>query len=78
MNAAELLPLIRDLYSKHPEMLTLEPWEMQHVLWSLGYSNEQLTQLTELTKNPLLVSKMKSLLNGRRAETHRKQIRRIP
>jgi hypothetical protein len=40
MNATELLPLIRDLYSKHPETITLEPWELQHVLWSLGYSDE--------------------------------------
>jgi hypothetical protein len=40
MNAAQLLPLLRDLYSKHPEMLTLEPWEMQSALFVLGYTDE--------------------------------------
>jgi hypothetical protein len=40
MNAVELLPLIRDLYSKHPEMFTLEPWEMQSALFLLGYTDE--------------------------------------
>lgn len=40
MTSAELLPLLRDLYSKHPEMRTLEPWELQHVLWSLGYTED--------------------------------------
>jgi hypothetical protein len=37
MNAAQLLPHIRDLYSKLPEMRCLQPWELQHVLFSLGY-----------------------------------------
>jgi hypothetical protein len=37
MNASAILPLLRDLYSKHPEYLTLEAWELQQVLWSLGY-----------------------------------------
>ena len=40
MNATELLPLLRDLYSKHPEMLTLQPWEMQSALFVLGYTDE--------------------------------------
>jgi hypothetical protein len=40
VTSAELLPLIRDLYSKHPEMRTLEPWEMQSALFVLGYSDE--------------------------------------
>ena len=40
MSAAQLLPLIRDLYSKHPEMFTLEPWEMQSALFLLGYTDE--------------------------------------
>ena len=40
MTSAKLLPLIRDLFSKHPEMLTLEPWEMQSALLVLGYSDE--------------------------------------
>jgi hypothetical protein len=40
MNAAELLPLIRDLYSKHPEMLTFEPWHLAWVLFALSYTDE--------------------------------------
>jgi hypothetical protein len=38
MNSAQLLPAIRDLYSKHPEMHGLEPWELQSALFVLGYS----------------------------------------
>jgi hypothetical protein len=40
MNAVELLPAVRDLYSRHPEMRTLEPWELQSALFVLGYSDE--------------------------------------
>ena len=40
MNAWRLLPLLRDLYSKHPEMLTLEAGELQRALWSLGYTED--------------------------------------
>ena len=40
MTPAQLLPLSRDLYSKHPEMLPLEPWEMQSALFVLGYTDE--------------------------------------
>jgi hypothetical protein len=36
----ELLPAIRDLYSKHPEMHGLEVWEMQSALFVLGYTND--------------------------------------
>ena len=37
MNSAQLLPAIRDLYSRHPEMYGLEPWELQSALFGLGY-----------------------------------------
>jgi len=37
MSAWQLLPAIRDLYSRHPEYFHHEPWELQHVLFSLGY-----------------------------------------
>ena len=37
MNSAQLLPAIRDLYSRLPETYHLEPWELVHVLYSLGY-----------------------------------------
>jgi hypothetical protein len=35
-----LLASIRDLYSRLPEMRDLEAWELQHVLWSLGYTDD--------------------------------------
>jgi hypothetical protein len=37
VNSAQLLPAIRDLYSRHPEYWHHEPWELVHVLYSLGY-----------------------------------------
>ena len=40
MNAVQLLPLIRELFSRNPEYRDHEPWELQHVLWSLGYIDE--------------------------------------
>ena len=40
MNAAQLLPCIRDLYSRLPEMYYRQPWELQHVLFSLGYTDD--------------------------------------
>jgi len=33
-----LLPTSRDLYSRIPETYHLAPWEMQHILFSLGYT----------------------------------------
>jgi hypothetical protein len=35
--SAHLLPALRDLYLRLPETYLLEPWELQHVLFSLGY-----------------------------------------
>jgi hypothetical protein len=40
MNAAELVPCLRDLYSRLPEMYFNQPWELQHVLFSLGYVDD--------------------------------------
>jgi hypothetical protein len=40
VNSAQLLPTIRALYSRHPEYWHHEPWELQHVLYSLGYVND--------------------------------------
>ena len=37
MNATQLLPAIRDLCPRHPEYFHHEPWELAHVLFSLGY-----------------------------------------
>jgi hypothetical protein len=40
VNAQELLPSVRDIYSRYPEFRYLAPWEMQHLLWSLHYTDE--------------------------------------
>ena len=32
-----LLALVRELYSRGPETRLREPWELQHLLFSLGY-----------------------------------------
>jgi hypothetical protein len=40
VNSAQLLPAIRYLYSRLPETYLLEPWELQHVLYSLGYTED--------------------------------------
>jgi hypothetical protein len=34
---SNLLTLVRELYSRHPEYRYHEPWELAHVLWSLKY-----------------------------------------
>ena len=33
----QLLPALGDVYSRYPEFRDLEAWELQHVLFSLGY-----------------------------------------
>jgi hypothetical protein len=38
MNSTELLPALRDLYSRHPEYRCLRAWELQTVLWTLHYT----------------------------------------
>jgi hypothetical protein len=40
VNAWQLLPAIRDLYSRLPETYHLEPWELQHVLYSLNHTDD--------------------------------------
>ncbi len=35
-----LLPAVRELYSRHPEAFYLEPYELQSLLWSLGYTDD--------------------------------------
>jgi hypothetical protein len=40
VNSVQLLPTIRDLYSRLPEAYHLQPWELQHVLYSLGYTDD--------------------------------------
>jgi len=36
--SAHLLPAVRELYSRQPEVFYLEPYELQSLLWSLGYT----------------------------------------
>jgi hypothetical protein len=40
VNAHQLLPAARDIYSRHPEFRYLLAWEMQTVLRSLTYTDE--------------------------------------
>jgi hypothetical protein len=40
VNATQLLPAVRDLYSRLPEMHALEPWELQSALFVLGYTDD--------------------------------------
>jgi hypothetical protein len=35
----DLLSSVRELYSRLPETRYLEPWELQHVLYCLNYTN---------------------------------------
>jgi hypothetical protein len=39
MNAAELLPRIRNLFSRHPDILLLAPHHLQWVLYALNYTD---------------------------------------
>ncbi len=40
MSAWQLLPAVRELYSRLPEMYYRQPWELQHALFSLGYTDD--------------------------------------
>jgi len=40
VNATQLLPAVRELYSRLPEMYYRQAWELQHVLFSLGYTDD--------------------------------------
>jgi hypothetical protein len=35
-----LLAVIREVYSRLPETYYLQPWELQHILFSLGYTDD--------------------------------------
>jgi hypothetical protein len=39
-SSARLLPAIRHLYCKHPEMYGLEVWELQSAEFVLGYTDD--------------------------------------
>ncbi len=40
MDSIDLLPAVRDVYSRRPETRDLMAWELQHVLFSLGYTDD--------------------------------------
>jgi hypothetical protein len=37
---SDLLASVRELYSRRPEAFFLEAWELQHLLFSLGYTDD--------------------------------------
>jgi hypothetical protein len=39
-----VLALVRELHSRRPETSNLEAWELQHIMWSLRYSDELLDE----------------------------------
>jgi hypothetical protein len=43
-DSQNILPMLRDLYSKYPEYRDHEAWELAHVLFSLGYADELLDE----------------------------------
>jgi hypothetical protein len=43
-DSRDILPMVRDLYSKHAEYRHHEAWELAHVLFSLGYTDELLDE----------------------------------
>jgi hypothetical protein len=40
VNSTQLLPAIRDLYSRHPECWHHETWELQWMLYAPKYTDE--------------------------------------
>ena len=44
MRSSEIVPLLRELYSRRPEARYLEPYELQSLLWSLNYTDELLDE----------------------------------
>jgi hypothetical protein len=40
VSARELLPLIRQLFSRHPEYRYHAAWELQWLLFALGYTDD--------------------------------------
>ncbi len=40
----DVLPMIRELFSRFPEYRHHQPWELAHVLFSLSYTDELLDE----------------------------------
>ena len=43
-DSSEVLPILRELFSRLPETRCLEAWELQSLLFSLGYANGLLNE----------------------------------
>ncbi len=48
MNSAQILPALRDLYSRLPEMYHRQHWEPQHVLYSLCYTDDLAAEVARM------------------------------
>ena len=44
MIAADILPMLEDLYTRDPQYRHLRRWELQSLLWTLGYTDELLDE----------------------------------
>jgi len=64
VNSVQLLPAIRDLFSRHPEMIGLEPWHLQWILFALGYTNELEDEAEIVAASAKLVAVMDSSGNA--------------
>src|SRR5918999_3807985 len=51
VNSTHLFPAIRELYSRRPEYFHHEPWELQHVLFSLGYVEDLAGELVRVKED---------------------------
>jgi hypothetical protein len=40
VSVIELLPALRDLFSRDPEMVDLESWHLQWILYALNYTDD--------------------------------------
>jgi hypothetical protein len=43
-DSRDILPMVRDFYSKYPEYRHHEAWELAHVLFPLAYTDELLDE----------------------------------
>jgi hypothetical protein len=50
VNYPHLLPAIRHLYSRLPETYHLQPWELQWMLYALGYTDDPLEAEEEIAQ----------------------------
>ena len=51
MSAWQLLPAVRDLFSKRPEYYYHAAWELQHVLYPLNYTDDLADELVRVKED---------------------------